>query len=72
MTTQERRKLLKACRYTPDFFVVTDDGKMICYETKGQRREDAIVKIKAAAEKFPWFLFILVEHKRGQWVFEEV
>lgn len=41
--------------YTPDFAVI-DGGKLEFHEVKGFWREDALVKFKVAAEKFP-FLF---------------
>lgn len=45
------------CRYTPDFFVVADDGVLEFHECKGFWREDAKVKIRVAAEKYPMFRF---------------
>lgn len=48
------------CRYTPDFLVMLLGGELECHETKGFHREDAMVKLRVAAEAFP-FRFILVE-----------
>ena len=45
--------------YTPDFLVVTADDLLEIHEVKGFVRDDAIVKLKVAAEKFP-FKFIMV------------
>jgi len=45
--------------YTPDFFVITEEH-MEFHETKGWMRDDANVKLKVAATRFPWFRFILV------------
>ncbi len=49
------------CRYTPDFFVITEDGKAEAHEVKGFMREDALVKLKAGARKFLWIKFIVVK-----------
>jgi hypothetical protein len=46
-------KLGDNCRYTPDFYVLMSDGSVTFYEVKGFWRDDARVKIKAAASKFP-------------------
>jgi hypothetical protein len=46
-------------RYTPDFFVVNADGEIEFHETKGFMRDDARVKLKCAAEQYP-FRFVLV------------
>ena len=55
-----------ACRYTPDFMVQRADGVLELHEVKGSRKrdgrtvpvveEDSMVKIKAAAELYP-FIF---------------
>lgn len=55
-----------ACRYTPDFMVQRADGVLELHEVKGSRKrdgrtvpvveEDSMVKVKAAAELYP-FIF---------------
>jgi len=50
-------KLADDCRYTPDFMVIEDDDTVTFVETKGHWRDDAKVKIRVAAEKFPMFRF---------------
>jgi hypothetical protein len=50
-------RLADDCRYTPDFWVLGDDDVLEFHETKGHWREDARVKIRSAAEQFPWFRF---------------
>jgi hypothetical protein len=45
--------------YTPDFAVMRDDGVMECHEVKGWMMEDANVKIKVAADAYP-FRFVVV------------
>lgn len=55
-------KLGKACFYTPDFMVIRTDGRIEMHEVKGFWMDDARVKIKAAADKFP-FVFIAAKQK---------
>lgn len=60
-------RLGNGIRYTPDFFVFYE-GRIFCYEVKGFFRDDAAVKLKVAAEKYPFICWTLVwkdEHK--QW-----
>jgi hypothetical protein len=53
-------KLAKDLRYTPDFLVMRMDGMLECHETKGYWQDDALAKIKMAAEKFP-FRFMAIQ-----------
>lgn len=53
-------KIADDCRYTPDFVVLFPDGLLQCRETKGVWEDDALVKIKVAAEMFP-FEFIAIQ-----------
>ena len=46
--------------YTPDFAVMRDDGGIECHEVKGFWTDDARVKIKVAAEMYP-FAFVAVK-----------
>jgi len=55
--------------YTPDFLVVHEDHFEL-HEVKGHWREAARVRIKVAAEKFPWFTFVAVQYKSGAWIEE--
>lgn len=60
------------CRYTPDFFVMQADNELVCYEIKGPfKRDDSVVKLKAAAHTFP-FRFFLVTREEGQWNILEI
>ena len=63
-------KLAHDCRYTPDFFVVENDGGITLEETKGHWRDDARVKIRVAAEQFPEFTFQGVQLAKGVWQIE--
>jgi len=58
--------------YTPDFFVLDPVNRITVYEVKGFMRDDAAVKLKVAAEQYPFFRFALVFWKRGQWDIRQV
>jgi hypothetical protein len=60
-------KLAPDCRYTPDFWIVENDGSVTVEETKGHWRDDAKVKIRVAARLFPEFRFVALKLARGQW-----
>lgn len=72
--------LAKRTRYTPDFMVLLSDGNIEFHEVKGSWKapgqEDSRVKIKVAAEMFPWFVFRSVVAKKrakklgGGWDFQ--
>lgn len=66
-------RLAKATFYDTDFLVVLANGEVEVHETKGWMRDDAAVKLKVAAEMFP-FRFILVQRKRKSdpWSLKEV
>lgn len=64
-------KLGNGVRYTPDF-CVWSEGRMIAYEVKGFMRDDAAVKIKVAASRFPDIKFFLVWKTDGMWHQQEV
>jgi hypothetical protein len=51
--------LAKDTRYTPDFNVMAADGVLEMHEVKGFMRDDANVKIKVAAELFPFRFFLV-------------
>lgn len=60
-----------ALSYKPDFLVVKKD----CFEfheVKGFMRSRDLARMKAAAEMFPWFKFIVVRAEKGNWTFEEM
>ena len=55
------------CHYRPDFLVLLSDGTVECHEIKGGFiTDDAVVKIKVAAEKFP-FVFRMFIYKGKAW-----
>src|SRR5574343_155185 len=55
-------RLADNCFYNPDFAVMLKSGEIEIHECKGFMREDAAVKIKVAAEEYP-FRFVLVYAK---------
>lgn len=61
--------------YTPDFAVMDIDGFLECHEVKGFWRDDARVKIKVAANLYP-FTFVAVQEQPkkqgGGWMFERI
>lgn len=60
--------------YTPDFAVMRADGEIEMHEVKGFWQDDARVKIKVSADKFPFrFIAIRAESKKngGDWKVEE-
>lgn len=56
--------------YSPDFFVMLADGTLEVHEVKGHWTDDARVKIKVAAELYP-FRFIAIKAAGGNWQTEE-
>ena len=56
--------------YTPDFLVQLKNGELECHEVKGFWQDDARVKIKVAAAKFP-FRFIAIQSIKGEWKYEK-
>ncbi|MCA8331871.1 PDDEXK family nuclease [Burkholderia cepacia] len=56
--------------YTPDFAIVLPDGTREIHEVKGHWTDDARVKIKVAAELYPYYQFSAVRRVKGEWVRE--
>ena len=60
--------------YTPDYAVMLTDGSMECHEVKGFWMDDAKVKIKVAADLYP-FRFVAIKAKAkkdgGGWSVED-
>jgi hypothetical protein len=69
-----RLKLADNTTYLPDFAVMLTDGTLEMHEVKGYWLSAARVKIKVAAEQYPFrFLAVTVIPKRdgGGWAYEE-
>jgi hypothetical protein len=58
------------CRLTVDFWVIGDDDVLELHEVKGFWRDDAKVKLRVAAEKYPWIRFKAFRKVKGQWQVE--
>lgn len=60
--------------YTPDFLVMLADGTLEVHEVKGHWEDDARVKVKVAADKFPLRFVAVTERAKklgGGWEREE-
>ena len=58
-------RLAKATFYTPDFLVMMADRSLEVHEVKGFWMDDARVKIKVAADRFPVFVFRAIKAGKG-------
>lgn len=57
------------CKYTPDFNVMTKDNQIECHELKGNLKvfqDDAKVKAKVAADKYPIRFLIVTPKKKDE------
>jgi hypothetical protein len=52
-------RLGEDCQFCPDFFVMLKNGELECHETKGFMRDDALVKLKVAALKYPFRFYVV-------------
>jgi hypothetical protein len=60
-------------RFTPDFRVVMADGTVELHEVKGAyTREDARIKLQAAATLFQEYRFKLATYAKGRWTITTV
>lgn len=64
-------KIAHDCRLTCDFSFL-DQGRLTLVDVKGFQREDAFIKIKAAARLFPWAKFQIVKRDKTGWNVKEV
>jgi hypothetical protein len=55
-------------RYIPDFIAVLPNGRWQVFEIKGHLEDDAAVKFKTAAEKYPEISFHMLRRTKGRWV----
>lgn len=61
-------KIAEQCLYVPDFAVWLADGTMELIDVKGGIiADDALVKIKAAADKFPQFTWAIEQYTKKTW-----
>jgi hypothetical protein len=66
-----RLRLANGAWFKPDFGVKLRDGSLEFHETKGFWREAARVRIKVAAELFPFRFIAVTRKKGGGWAREE-
>lgn len=72
MFERVKLKLADNTFYTVDYFVVAKDDVLEAHEVKGYWEDDARVKIKVAAEQFPFrFVAITRGSTKGSWEIEE-
>jgi hypothetical protein len=64
----ERLEIGVRAFYTPDFLIRLDSKRIEWREVKGYKREAAMVRLKAAALKYPHWRFVLVTKRNGQWI----
>jgi hypothetical protein len=64
--------LANQCTYCPDFMVVLPDDRAEFHETKGFMREDAWVKVRVAARRYPFPFFLVFWTKKSGWDIREV
>lgn len=68
-------RLAKDTFYRADFLVMLADGTLEIRETKGFMREDALIKLKIVAEKYPFRVLVVyrrLKKEGGGWRYEEI
>jgi hypothetical protein len=67
---------LGGVRYTPDFMVLQKDSSVEFHEVKGFSKQllsrAGMVKVKVAANHYPWWKFVLVTRFRSEWRMREL
>jgi hypothetical protein len=58
--------------YSPDFAVMLSNGELQMHEVKGFMMDDANVKLKVAADLYPFRFMLVKKAKGGQWTITEV
>lgn len=68
-------KLAVDCRLTPDFMLMLPTGELQVHDVKGFMTDDALVKLKVMAEKFPFDVFTakkLAKKDGGGWEIKQI
>lgn len=66
------------CDYLPDFVVLRSNGSLEIHEVKGSKavfQDDAKVKCKVCADKYPFPLYVVFPRPKkqgGGWIYEEM
>jgi hypothetical protein len=66
-----RFRMADGAYYKPDFMIIKEDCCEL-HEVKGFWREAAKVRIKVAAELYPWFRWVVVRLVKGKWDIKEL
>ena len=64
-------RLAKGAKYTPDFIVMKDNYEIEIYEVKGFFRTADRLRLKIAADMYPFKFIAAIKDKTG-WKFEEM
>lgn len=65
------------CEYLPDFLALRSDGRLVIFEVKGAKAiftDDAKVKCKVCADKYPFPLYVVFPRPKkqgGGWEIQE-
>ena len=66
-------RLAPATFLTPDFFVMLANGEMEVHEVKGFMEGDALVKLKVAAEMYPFRFYLCKKPRKADpWSIVEI
>lgn len=60
------------CFWHPDFLVMLADGTLEIHDTKGFTKDDATVKARAVAAKFPMTVYHVTYTKKGGWKWQSM
>ena len=63
-------RLARLCFLTPDFLVIYPDGRREMHDVKGFMEDDALVKIKVAAQLYQDFRFVAVTRRKSEWKYQ--
>ena len=65
-------QLTKHCKYTPDFYITTNDHKVIILEVKSAGRDNqmaaSILRFRIAADLYEQYRFVMLTKDKGKWV----
>jgi len=54
------------CFYWPDFLVQAGDGTLELHEVKGHMEDDAMVKLRAVIERYPFRVFLVSKRAKRE------
>jgi len=65
-------RIAERCWLTPDFLIEFPNGKFELHDSKGFVREDAKIKAKVVADKYPFPVFFVEKCKGGGWTWTRI